>query len=559
MPHDATSRHSLQAAVGSFSPPCLRSYQAPIVEALIAHDGPQKVVVCLATGGGKTIIAGHVALHEIANGGRVLFVVDRLTLHSQTRDVFEGSFGVRCGSMRGGDTSGLDAPCVIATAQAIARRGFPDGFPLILVDEAHIMSRRIVEAVRATYARVIGLTATPFSPGMHELYNGQFLQGPTLNGLIEMGGLVPPVFYAARSGVLKMTESDINTTGEFDAEKAGVKGALVADGVPREWLRIIDLEFGGEPQQTLAFSATIAHGEAIRDALNAALPEHPAVVVSAHDDAEWVERQLRAFAEGRIRFLISVSKLSRGFDSPVAAVGLLCRPLRKSLAEYGQSIGRLLRPNPGKDRAVVVDFTETFNRLGGQYLDFMSEGVRELPRGKRPRKGGSTTQETKECPDCGQQMHQAVRVCPGCGHEFWPVKKVGEAETMVRIDTSGSAAAVPDALKSIARNACSRIALERGESESAGAKAEIRLLCDRDWHVLNASPKQLARWLASGRPPPAAPFAGRCPSEFSRPYLDGCDLAVLNEVDARLAGAEDLRRENSAERCPGQASLEFAS
>jgi hypothetical protein len=56
-----------------------------------------------------------------------------------------------------------------------------------------------------------------------------------------------------------------------------------------------------------------------------------------------------------IRGLISVAALSKGFDVSDCGVIIMARPLRSSLSEHIQILGRGLRTHPGKEECIVLD------------------------------------------------------------------------------------------------------------------------------------------------------------------------------------------------------------
>ena len=53
---------------------------------------------------------------------------------------------------------------------------------------------------------------------------------------------------------------------------------------------------------------------------------------------------------------MSCEALAKGFDVPDVLCLIGARPYRKSLAAHIQQIGRVMRPSPGKEFALVLDF-----------------------------------------------------------------------------------------------------------------------------------------------------------------------------------------------------------
>ncbi|MDE8748637.1 ATP-dependent helicase, partial [Providencia thailandensis] len=58
----------------------------------------------------------------------------------------------------------------IASADTVIRREFPDNIDLLIIDEAHLRRKKILEVIRDTDLKVIGLSGTPFSPFLGEYY-----------------------------------------------------------------------------------------------------------------------------------------------------------------------------------------------------------------------------------------------------------------------------------------------------------------------------------------------------------------------------------------------------
>src|SRR5690606_10365348 len=85
----------------------------------------------------------------------------------------------------------LSKPVQVASAQTLARRKInwlPD---LIVWDECHAVYKSIVDLVeRASKAKVIGLSATPFTAGMANRWDG-LVNSTTVNRLLAEKFLTP--------------------------------------------------------------------------------------------------------------------------------------------------------------------------------------------------------------------------------------------------------------------------------------------------------------------------------------------------------------------------------
>jgi superfamily II DNA or RNA helicase len=137
---------------------------------------------------------------------------------------------------------------------------------------------------------------------------------------------------------------------------------------------------------------------------------------------------LEDFDNSKILVLISVSALAKGFDKPYVECILDMRPLRRSLAEYVQMVGRGLRCNPGKKECYLLDFTGNIDRFLPDFEDVYYNGVNSLDMSQRLNRV-RTDKESKNaicCPVCDNlYMHKK---CTNCGYEKPIEKRVVEVE-----------------------------------------------------------------------------------------------------------------------------------
>src|ERR1700678_2624365 len=146
--------------------PELRPYQSAGIEAARQHvrEGRQRVILCLPTGGGKSVVMASIIQSARRNfDARVLVIAHRIELIDQAVNHIE-----RWGVTEVGVIMAQDArtaplmPVQVASIQTLTRRDLPPA-DIVFIDEAP-------RALGATYQRVIsaypeasifGLTATP--------------------------------------------------------------------------------------------------------------------------------------------------------------------------------------------------------------------------------------------------------------------------------------------------------------------------------------------------------------------------------------------------------------
>jgi len=118
---------------------------------------------------------------------------------------------------------------------------------------------------------------------------------------------------------------------------------------------------------------------------------------------------------------VSCDALAKGFDVPDVLVCILCRPLRKSLTTHIQQIGRIMRPAPGKDKALVIDHTGNALRFLSDTVDFWANGVDALDEcTEKDRTARTVTEkERKElvCLGCQAVVPPSCPACLACGRE----------------------------------------------------------------------------------------------------------------------------------------------
>jgi superfamily II DNA or RNA helicase len=122
-----------------------------------------------------------------------------------------------------------------------------------------------------------------------------------------------------------------------------------------------------------------------------------------------------------ITILISVAALSKGFDRQYIECILDLRPLRRSLAEYVQMIGRGIRSYPDKKSCLLLDFTGNFKRFAYDFERVFNNGVNSLDESERLHRirKDNETDLTIHCPSCGYENF--VLECIKCNYIAKPI------------------------------------------------------------------------------------------------------------------------------------------
>ncbi|MBK8909167.1 MAG: DEAD/DEAH box helicase [Rhodospirillales bacterium] len=397
----------------------LRPYQADAIDGLRAQvrAGRRRVILCAGTGAGKTVIAAKLLAEADRKGSYSLFVVDRVALVDQTSAVLT-DYGLRHGVVQGDHPRWAPFENVqVCSAQTLARRSLPRRPSLIVVDEAHCRHKGTLALMDAHPEAVcVGLTATPFTQGMGQDWNG-IVNVRSTRLLIEDGHLVEPTIYVARSP--EDAELALNSYGEFSNASATEAGIRIIGDVVLEWERKVREHFGG-PAKTIVFSPTVEHGRELCAAFAAAGHNFQQVSYLDRSDTERAEK----IAEFRrpdsvIMGLVSCGVLTKGFDVRDCLVGIACRPYRKSLSSHMQEIGRIMRPAPGKDKALWLDHCGNVERFAADMFNVWAEGAGALSEAQKrdatPRKRDEQTRAKAVCPECSGALRG--NTCLACGWE----------------------------------------------------------------------------------------------------------------------------------------------
>jgi len=394
----------------------LRPYQSQCVDTLwnALAAGP-RVLCVMATGSGKTEC--FIDLIRRANVKTVV-LVGRNKLVGQTSDRLRkviddvGIWSAAYGEKR-------IAPVTVVSIHSADTLTIP-GLRFIVCDEAHNLNDgrygRFIE--RHPGVKLVGFTATPWRDGV-EIF-GEHMPFPRihykrgLKQLIADGFLVPPVVKAMPNGFdtssLKLQGDDFKLSDVIkltdDSEKIR---AQVADALPRLEGR----------KKIVWMCATIEHAERVAKAIGSTA----ALVHSKNPHNDYA---LETFERGEVRHMVSVMMLSEGYDFPAIDAVALMRPTR-SPTLYVQTIGRSLRPAPGKRDALILDYGEVVKHCGPVH-DPITKAFRLKADKER------MVISTRVCPKCLSYIHEG-NTCGDCNHvitvERDPLKNLTREASLV--------------------------------------------------------------------------------------------------------------------------------
>ena len=430
----------------------LRGYQEQALAKLRSAlaGGSRRVMLYSPTGSGKTEMGFAVIQAALAKGRKVVFIANRKELIRQASRRLDAA-GIAHGILQAENTRGLDARVLVCSIDTVHRRGLPADVGLILIDEAHAAagSLKYRELLfKYNLVPVVGLSATPFSPGLGKPYRElggrplfeALVAAATIRELIDLGFLCDLDVFAPADPDLTGVKTQRGIGGELDYNEAQLAAAVDKPGlvgdIVQHWQRLA----AGKP--TVVFATSIAHSQHIVEAFQRA--GVAAAHIDYHHDDDERAAILDGFNQGRYTVLSNSALLAEGWDAPHAEVMILARPT-KSLIRYIQMTGRILRPHPGKERALLLDHSGTVLHLGFATDDLPLELDDGTANKSGSRKHERKKSEPKPCPKCKFIRDAGVHECPKCG--FAPTRQsnveVAEGE-LVKLDRKGKRPATPD-------------------------------------------------------------------------------------------------------------------
>ena len=402
----------------------LREHQLKVIDDLREgfRQGHRSQLLYAPTGFGKTEVAIYLMKATAEKFNRAAIVLDRLVLVDQT-SMRLTKYGLKHGVFQADHImyDPLERLQVCSAQTMESRKDFPKT-NLLIVDECHIARRQTTEFIKNNPdVRVIGLTATPFTKGLGEIYNN-VVCGSTTGRLVSKDWLTPLRVYVAKQ--IDMTGAK-KVAGEFSQDDVTERGMKITGDIVTEWENKVHEIFGG-PRKTIVFCGGVAHGADLVEQF--AMKGYNFVSISYKDSDEIKREAIEDFAkpDTKIHGLIATDILTRGFDVPDVMVGVSARPFSKSLSSHIQQMGRVMRSYPGKEFGLWLDHSGNYLRFRDDWDEVYEEGVKRLDQKTEKAKREPTENEKKEskCPKCSYLWPRSAMSCPACGHVRRTMSKI---------------------------------------------------------------------------------------------------------------------------------------
>src|SRR6478736_3513650 len=376
--------------------PTLRPYQREAIEAVLAarRSGVRRMVVCLPTGAGKTVIFSHLA--QLAQR-QVLVLAHREELLAQAREKLEHALSGRAvvALERGAERAAPDAKVLVCSIRSLHEqrlaaviRGRNVG--LVIYDECHHAAAednlRVLCQIGVFepdwQGTLLGFTATTArgdGQGLDAVFE-RIVYSRSLPDLIEAG------YLSKLRGFRVSTSADLTRLSPGGADFREEELACAVDIEERNALVARSIQELARDRRTIAFCVTVNHATNLCRSLN--VIGVPAGIVHGAMPSERRAQALAEFRAGTTQVLCNVAVLTEGFDDPGVSCVAMARPTR-SEGLYAQCIGRGTRLYPGKKDCLILDFVDlselslcTLPSLFGvpRELDLQGQDVSEARR-----------------------------------------------------------------------------------------------------------------------------------------------------------------------------------
>jgi superfamily II DNA or RNA helicase len=343
----------------------LRPYQREAIDAVLAarRRGVRRMLVCLPTGAGKTVIFSRLA--ELAQR-QVLVLAHREELLRQARDKIAQALGNQeiVAIERGTERAAAHAKVLVCSIRSLREerltqvlRGRNVG--LVVYDECHHAAaddnlrvlRQLGVFDRDYAGTLLGFTATTArgdGKGLDQIFE-QIVYSRALPELIDDGYLSKLRGFRIRTSadLTRLSSTGLDFVDEELAEAVDIeeRNALVARSI-QELAR---------DRRTIAFCVTVNHARNLARSLN--VLGVPAGIVHGAMPADERARALAEFRAGTLQVMCNVAVLTEGFDDPGVSCVAMARPTR-SEGMYAQCVGRGTRLHPGKNDCLILDFVD---------------------------------------------------------------------------------------------------------------------------------------------------------------------------------------------------------
>ena len=315
-------------------------------------DG-SRVIVSLATGLGKTVIAAH-----IARKGRMLILSHRDELVRQPEKYFPASvsYGVEKGKEYSHGEDIVSASVQTLSSDRRLHRFDPKTFDVVVVDEAHHSAaptyRKVINYFKPRL--LIGLTATPKRGDgvrLDDIYNSIVFQRSMLWGI--RNNYLSNIKAIAIHPSLDISDVEMQM-GDY-AQKS--LAAVIDVDIMYDTIADAYVTYGYQKRQTVIYCLSIEGCNGAAKAIRKRIPRSDwktMKVISGKTPLEERQQMEADFMDGKLNCLLNCMVLTEGTDLPCISLIIINRPSTND-SLYTQIVGRGVRKYKRKKQCLVLD------------------------------------------------------------------------------------------------------------------------------------------------------------------------------------------------------------
>jgi len=311
-----------------------------------------------------------------------------------------------------GNDSNIDNRVAIIMEQTAYAREITTHYDYIIKDEYHNSRQKRWEKVIKNINPniIIGMSATPWDEKGYYIPNKEsIIETVTTTDLVKKGYLSHIKFYktSATNDIATSSNETIARKRYISDDDAHRIVSKYDEKIIREVLaKSYDGYKDVKDCKTIWFCSNIEHCEEVTRLINEIVPKEEIIINYEHDlltnkpVTELVEQavaihsknsdsyntnMIQMFRDGKIKHLVSVSKLAIGFDVPDVLVGVDLRPTTSDRTFY-QRVGRLRRKADYKEYGMWIDAVGNLERHGTdefEHLEPIPENRKKLLEQKR--------------------------------------------------------------------------------------------------------------------------------------------------------------------------------
>jgi len=346
----------------------LRDYQKEAIDKWKQRG--RKGIIVLPTGTGKTYIALAVIKEEIDSGGKVAVIVPTIVLANQWQQKIYQYIGLKP-ALYYTHEKGIGRITVLVVNSAYLNIQLLQYFTLVVVDEIHHLSaptwRKIVDTIKDN-KKILGLTATPENailPIVYYMGIGLAREKKAVVS-VEIKPIYAELTFSERMRYEQVDQAIRDIAKKLDSAKAhGDRGTVerldrmlkimankrkqLMSEIQDKATKVLEIARTHQNEKILVFTESIKGAEKIAKLLN----DNNIKTMTIHSQKSKSLRNTLLAEWGKsYRVLVAVRSLDEGVDIPDVSIGIIVAT-GKTIRQLTQRLGRILRPAPGKTKAIM--------------------------------------------------------------------------------------------------------------------------------------------------------------------------------------------------------------